>query len=315
MEASIFITYRCNARCKMCNTWKYPTDKKEELSIETIKKLPNNFKFINLAGGEPFVREDIEEIVEVISKKSKRIVISTNGFYTDRIVNLVKKYPKVGIRISIEGLPKVNDEIRGIPNGFDSALRTLLKLRELGSKDIGFAMTVSDENAKSLLELYDLMDSMGMQFATASVHNSFYFHKEDNAIKDTEMVASEFDKLSRKMLKSRNPKEWARAYFNYGMSNKIRYGKRLFPCTVGKDSFRLDPFGKIIPCEGMSCKVEMGDLNTQTFEEIWNSEQAEKVRNTVNKCKNNCWMVGNVIPIIKNNPIPVIKWVIKEKLT
>ena len=314
MEASIFVTYRCNAHCKMCNTWKYPTNIFEELSINTIKKLPNNFSFINLAGGEPFIREDIEEIVEVLSKKTKRIVISTNGYYTDKIVSLVKRFPKVGIRISVEGLPKVNDEIRGIENGFDRALRTLLILRELGSTDIGFSMTVSDENADSLLEVYNLMDAMGMEFATASVHNSFYFHKDDNFIKNPEKVAGEFDKLTKKMLRSKKPKQWARAYFNYGMAYKIRNKKRLFPCTVGTDSFRLDPFGKIIPCEGMACKMEMGDLKTQSFEEIWNSNEAKKVREVVLNCKNNCWMVGNVVPIIKKHPMKTIRWIVKKKI-
>lgn len=315
MEASIFLTYRCNAHCKMCNTWKYPTKREDELDIETIKKLPDNFSFINLAGGEPFIREDIEEIVEVLSKKTKRIVISTNGYYTDKIVSLVKRFPKVGIRISIEGLPKVNDEIRGIENGFDRALRTLLKLREMGSKDIGFAMTVSDDNAKSLLELYDLMDTMGMEFATSSVHNSFFFHKDDNVIKDPEMVAGEFDKLSEKMLRSRKPKQWARAYYNYGVSQKIRFNKRLYPCTVGTDSFRIDPFGNVIPCEGMACKMEMGNLKEQSFEEIWNSERAKKVREAVKVCKNNCWMVPNAIPVIKKHPIETLTWIVKEKIS
>ena len=60
--------------------------------------------FTNITGGEPFIRTDLKDIVRELYKKSDRIVISTNGFFTDRIVDLCKEFPQIGIRISIEGL-------------------------------------------------------------------------------------------------------------------------------------------------------------------------------------------------------------------
>lgn len=42
-------------------------------------------------------------------------------------------------------------------------------------KDVGFGMTVQDKNASDLVPLYKISDEMGMEFATASLHNSFYF--------------------------------------------------------------------------------------------------------------------------------------------
>ena len=103
LNGTVIITYRCNARCTMCNRFKQPSEPEDEISLDTIRKLPPMW-FTNITGGEPFLREDIEEIVGILLEKSDRIVISTNGFFTDRIVKLAKKYPQVGIRISIEGL-------------------------------------------------------------------------------------------------------------------------------------------------------------------------------------------------------------------
>ena len=131
--------------------------------------------FTNITGGEPFIRDDLEEIVEELGKLSDRIVISTNGFFTDRILKLTKRFPKVGIRISIEGLEKTNNEIRGLPNGFYRGYETLKQLRARGMKDVGFGMTIQDRNAADLVPLYNLSDELGMEFATASLHNSFYF--------------------------------------------------------------------------------------------------------------------------------------------
>ena len=90
MEGLLGITYRCNARCQMCNTWKFPTKKEKEVKVRDLEKSPR-MRFMNITGGERFLRKDIEDIVKVIEKKSRRIVISTNGFYTEKIMDLAKK--------------------------------------------------------------------------------------------------------------------------------------------------------------------------------------------------------------------------------
>ena len=95
----------------------------EEISLETIKKLPPMY-FTNITGGEPFIRQDLPDIVRELYKKSDRIVISTNGFFTDRIIKLCEEFPNIGIRISIEGLEQTNNEIRGLPDGFNRGYTT-----------------------------------------------------------------------------------------------------------------------------------------------------------------------------------------------
>ena len=132
-----------------------PSKIEEEISIETIKKLPKMY-FTNITGGEPFIRTDLKDIVRELYKKSDRIVISTNGFFTDRIVDLAKEFPQIGIRISIEGLEDTNNEIRGLENGYQRGYQTLKKLREMGMKDVGFGMTVQDKNAPDLVPLYNI---------------------------------------------------------------------------------------------------------------------------------------------------------------
>ena len=84
--------------------------------------------FTNITGGEPFIREDLGDIVRELYKKSDRIVISTNGFFTDRIIKLCEEFPNVGIRISIEGLEETNNKIRGLEDGFNKGYTTLKKL-------------------------------------------------------------------------------------------------------------------------------------------------------------------------------------------
>jgi len=313
LHGSIIVTYRCNAKCNMCDVWQYPTRAEDEIKLETLEKLPDMF-FANVTGGEPFIREDLPEIIKILRKKAKRIVISSNGFYTQRIINLFKEYPDLGIRISIEGLQKTNDQIRRIPNGFDRTLRSLLTLREMKIRDIGFGMTVQDLNAKDLIYLYSLAKALGYEFATASLHSSHYFHKLDNRINDVESVSEEFEKLIELMIRSNKIKEWFRAYFNYGLIHYISGNSRLLPCGMGENGFFLDPQGDILACNGMNEKKSMGNLNQSSWEQIWEGKQAEEVRSIVRDCPKNCWMIGSAAPAIWQHPITPLLWVANCKL-
>ena len=312
LNGTVIVTYRCNARCTMCNRYKAPSKPEEELSIETIKKLPRMY-FTNITGGEPFIREDLSDIVRELYKKSDRIVISTNGFFTDRIIKLCEEFPNVGIRISIEGLEKTNNEIRGLEDGFNKGYSTLKKLVELKHPDVGFGMTVQDRNAKDLVDLYNMSNELNMEFATASLHNSFYFVEAKNIIHDRLMVAKEFENLVNKLLESNSPKKWFRAYFNHGLINYIFGQKRLLPCDMAFDTFFIDPYGDVMPCNGTKEKEVMGNLNNQTWDELWNSEQAEKVRNKVRHCNRQCWMIGSVSPAMHKYIWKPAFWVIKHK--
>ena len=297
----------------MCDCFKYPTRPEEEIGIDTINKLPQ-MAFANITGGEPFIRKDIRDIVSAIRKKANRVVISTNGYYYDKILNLCEELRDVGIRISIEGLRESNDKIRGLKNGFDRGYGTLKKLVDIGHKDVGFGMTVQDINAHDLTNLYKISDDLGMEFATTTLHNSFYFRKTSNKIHDKEKVARAFEALINELLNSSSPKKWFRGYFNHGLINYIYENKRLLPCEMGSNAFFLDPYGDVIPCNGMIEKQSMGNLRDQSWNEIWNSKRAIEVRDNVKNCAKNCWMIGSVAPAMKQRIwIPAI-WVIKHKL-
>ena len=312
LNGTVIVTYRCNAKCTMCNRYKVPSNPEDEISIETISKLPEMY-FTNITGGEPFIRDDLKEIVRELYKKSERIVISTNGFFTDRIVELCKEFPQIGIRISIEGLEQTNNEIRGLDDGFNRGYTTLKTLVDMGMKDVGFGMTVQDKNAPDLVSLYNISDELGMEFATASLHNSFYFVESNNIIHDRLMVAENFEELINRLLESNSPKKWFRAYFNHGLINYIFSQKRLLPCDMSFDTFFIDPYGDVMPCNGTKEKEVMGNLNEQTWDELWNSEAADKVRKKVRHCDRNCWMIGSVSPAMHKYIWKPTLWVIRHK--
>ncbi|MDR1644543.1 MAG: radical SAM protein [Tannerellaceae bacterium] len=312
----IILTYRCPMRCKMCNIWAHPTMREKEITADEIRRLPK-VKFINLTGGEPFVRDDLEEVVSACFTRSPRVVISTSGWFDDKLIALAERFPQIGIRISIEGLEEKNDELRGRPGGFAKAIRTLGKLREMGVKDIGFGCTVSNNNSADMLKLYELSHSLGMEFATAAFHNSYYFHKYDNEITNKDEVCRNFAKLVDLQLKESHPKSWFRAFFNMGLIHYIEGRRRLLPCEAGLVNFFVEPYGDVYPCNGLEekyWKETMGNIRTTDFQTIWESRQADKVRRQVYNCPKNCWMVGTASPVMKKYIRIPLAWAIRNKI-
>jgi MoaA/NifB/PqqE/SkfB family radical SAM enzyme len=256
-----------------------------------LNKLPK-LVLVNLTGGERFVREDLEDIIRILFTKTDRVVISTSGWFEDRIIKMAQKFPNLGFRVSIEGLSQKNDELRGHEGGFDRGLRPLLELRRMGIKDIGFGITVSNSNSKDMLHLYELSKNLKMQFATAAFHNSFYFHKDDNTITNIEEVCGNFEELINRLMKDTHPKSWFRAFFNLGLINYIHGHRDCYLAKLVQRIFLLIPMGKFLPCNGMESKywyASMGNLHEVTdFNEIWNSERAKEIRAQVKQCPKNC---------------------------
>lgn len=316
-DVSIITTYRCQMRCKMCSIWKYPSDTMKEIEARDLEILPK-LKFANITGGEPFQRMDLEDIVEVAFKKAERVVISTSGWHYERALKLAEKFPNIGIRVSIEGLAQKNDDLRGREGGFDRGLRLLLDLSEMGIKDIGFGITVSNQNSDDMLWLYKLSKHLNLEFATATFHNSYYFHKDDNWVTNQDEVIANFKELMTYLLKENSPKSWYRAFFNLGLINYIKGGQRMLPCEAGNANFFIEPYGDVYPCNGLEDKIwkeSMGNIRDFTnFEDLWFSEQAQKVRDLVKICPKNCWMVGTAAPVMKKYITHPTGWVIKNKI-
>jgi len=311
MDGILAVTYRCNCKCVMCNTWEFPSDKAKEIVASDLVSLPQMVR-LNITGGEPFIKEDLGEILYVMKTKAKRIVISSNGMLTQKTLDVMSRHKDVGVRISFDGIGETHNEIRGVKNIHQKALETLKGLKSLGIKDLGMAVTVSDRNARHLVPLFRLAEENGVELATAILHNAYYFHKEDNRIEDKDLVERELNNLMREFLRSPHPKNWFRAYFTKGIADHMHGRQRAFKCTMAKDSFFVDPYGDVRPCNVMN--FPFGNIREKAFQEIWTGPAAEEARNRVNVCTSNCWMIGSVGHLIRRRLWVPLSWIARNKL-
>ena len=320
MQGSLITTFRCNAKCNMCNIWKCPTNPEKEIDYTYYEKLPAGLR-INITGGEATLRKDIDKIFEILYPKAELLELSTNGYNTEKIVELANKYPNILIRVSLEGLPKLNDDKRGIKDGFDHALRTMLELRKTKCKNIGFSVVISPDNYKDLLPLYELCVALGVELGNSVVHNSWYFHKEDNQITSDDAL-NEHEKFVKALLTSKRLgwknklKDYGRAYFNKSIHRRLRgddYGYRP-PCGALHDFFFVDPWGNVSPCNGSDEEWVMGNIKEDSFENIMNSDKAKEAAQKVADCKKNCAFIVTERHDMVRRPWKPVMWIIKNKI-
>jgi len=146
----LFTTGKCNAKCVQCFYANDMAKKAEDLSFDEIKKLSEtggNIKRLWLSGGEPTLREDLPEIIEMFYKNNHitDINLPTNALKADRLVEWVTRLRKscpecnITISVSFDGFGATHDTQRGV-NSFYITAAALKKLND-NFKDDGHVLT------------------------------------------------------------------------------------------------------------------------------------------------------------------------------
>lgn len=316
--AIIAVTLNCNSKCIMCNIWKNRLS--DELKPEDYLKLPPSLCEINITGGEPFLRNDLERIIENIkcACKNARIVISTNGYLFNKIEAKMKEIqyidPKVALRISLDGLEETHDKIRGLKGCFKNALESLWRAKRLGVRDLGISMTVSSINVKQIYDIFMLSKKLGVQFTiTYTSDSDIYFGNVDESIKLFNF--SDFNQqvsiIINERIRTLKPKEWARAWFESLLLYFIKNKKRPFPCDSAKGFFYMDSVGNVYGCHILNNYID--NLRARnSFEDLWRVEKRHKIYEYARKCTK-CWMVCTAKSEINNQKGIVALEILKMK--
>lgn len=312
------VTYWCNSRCIMCDIWKMKP--KNEYQAKDLRILPPSFRDINISGGEPFLRNDLPEIISVVKERcpKSRIIISSNGFLSDHIAKMTKEIlkidPNIGIGISIDGFESMHETVRRIPNGYKKCIQTISLLQGLGINNLRIGFTIVDENVSHLVKMHDVAKSLGIDFTLAYAQSSDHYFggirmSHQRSYLDLEQ---ELNELIRRQLSSVHPKQWLRAYFSYGIREFAK--TRLSPLTTraGIDHCYIDSWGNAYP--SVRDSICLGNIRSgQSFEEIWFSLKANKARRLIQKNPRNTWMICAARSSMRKNKTKIIWWIIKEQ--
>jgi len=243
-----------------CSIWK--EEGKGDLPFDKLQSIFENyphFTWVDLTGGEIFLREDLVAIVETIVAKSKRLELlhfPTNGLCprTEATIREIRKVfkGKLVITISIDGPRGLHDRIRGVNGGFDRAVLLLRNLLEqpMDQTAVYAGMTLISENVYAVTETRLALQEAIPGFKPQHLHVNFghaspFYHNENNlkpftgSLRTLESslasggfgVFAFLERVYRKL---------------YGTF--LRTGKTAVPCRSGEISLFINSCAELFPC-------------------------------------------------------------------
>lgn len=243
----------------------------------------HQLKSINITGGEPTLRKDLPQLIEMIISHCfalREIIINTNGFCTEKIIKqIINIYKILGIGkklwiyVSLDALDETAEKIRGIKRAHLKAMKTIHKLALLRKKypglQIGISCTITSKNYDKLEDVYRYALKMDIyvDFIYATV-NTAYINSEPQKDEfvlnplQTLAVIQFFENMGSNA-KISAPKDY------YRMLIKKIKGDNMRKSCIFRDGkgLLLEADGKVSLC-GMTNESLIGNLQLQTMDEI-----------------------------------------------
>lgn len=310
----LFTSFLCDARCVMCYTW-VKAKWEAQLSVKQLDSIlsdpliSRSLETVNLTGGEPTLRADLVELVEVLVRRCERlksIDIPTNGFVTERVVDrieqvlafLARSSVELAVTLSIDGVGAIHEQIRGRQGVFDNITRTVEELKELSEIyprfRLGMNTVISRHNAsrKHLEPMREFAAShgIGLNFTIAAVSEvgvESIAQGEPFEILPEQRpeIISFFEQLMEE--KAMEPQ--------YGefITHWLRTGKRNTGCAFrdGK-TILVEPNGKVFLC-GTFKEFQLGNLLEEGLQEVWPRQRKftqQQWNNRCETCVSNCYL-------------------------
>jgi MoaA/NifB/PqqE/SkfB family radical SAM enzyme len=320
-------TWVCDARCEMCNNWKWG-NRKEDMTLEQVDRVFDNpfwsnVENLNISGGEPTTRNDLPELVEMFQRRLPRlrkIGINTTGITHHRAIPMLTRIVEfcaakgllISIRVSLDGIGETHAQVRNVKNAFDKAGTTIAAMQALAEKpdnfQFGIAATIFKQNledAENILQWarekkLDVVFNM-LRFTDAMLHNK---HLEESvgfkSREETFMRKFFLDRVAEESVLS------GQSFMYLHYADMISNGyHRTMPCPFQRQGLLLNPNGDLHYCENSK---KLGNVLETPVEKIYfdaaNIEHREQLKRDVcttclSPCQVNVGAMKQVVPYVK----------------
>ncbi|OGR88222.1 MAG: hypothetical protein A3A86_04320 [Elusimicrobia bacterium RIFCSPLOWO2_01_FULL_60_11] len=320
----LFVTSRCNLKCKQCFYWEDMdlNQGKFDIKMEEVRALASSKTFqklmwMQIAGGEPFIRKDLVDIIQAFSRlpELRYVTIPTNGYFIDQVLEgaeaMAKACPNqfINIDISIDGMHEAHDHIRGVKGSFERLCKTLSRLRELRERTpnlgVGVILVQMSQNQK---ELEPLLDYVIRDLRPDHVALNMVRGNPREKISGEGIDMDVYERLFQRIEDAHVSGELKDFRSGMGMLNVAKdsllhdivlntrkSGFQMY-CKAGTLSLVIKDDCGVYPCEILTDK--MGNIREQSIDEIWNSEASKKIRHFIKDtkcfCTHECFFTSNI---------------------
>ena len=306
MSLTLSVTFRCNSRCRTCNVYNRISP---ELTVDewsrVFRSLGRAPAWITISGGEPFLRQDLKELVVSLYDICRPAIINipTNGLLTDRIPGIVTDLTRhcrgtqVVVNVSIDDIRERNDLIRGVPGSYERATATFKALKAIQAPNltVGIHTVISIYNVHRIPEIYDHLQTLGPDsYITEIAEERHELGTINSGITPgLEEYARAVDFLVSRMKQTgyrrvgRLTRAFRMEYYNL-VKDILRQKRQVIPCFAGFASAHIAPGGDVWLC---CIKAEpVGNLREAhyDFASVWNSREAREMRSDIKKRRCYC---------------------------
>ncbi len=241
------VTYRCNFRCDMCPYWSTPHDKNEQSPAafeEGAHKLADGMGnlMISLAGGEPLLRDDIVDIVGILSARHLPMVTTNGWLATREKARAMWRAGLYGVSVSLDfARAECHDAGRGVKGAFDRAVQALdhfSSTREKPRQKVNLMTVLRHDNLDEIEPLIKL----------AAEHRAYFMLQPYCEMKTGEAKFSPPRDAATKLLelKKRYPHFLSNTEFIRRFPQAADGG--VPGCVAGRSFFNIDTNGDISRC-------------------------------------------------------------------
>ncbi len=264
-------TWVCDARCTMCNNWKWG-DRKSDMTLAQLEPVMNHpfwgaVENLNISGGEPTTRNDLPEMVEMFHRhlpRLRKIGINTTGLTPHRAIPMLtrivefcaKQGTLISIRVSLDGIGDVHNQVRDVKRGFEKASQTIEAMQALAKThdnfQFGIASTIfatNMEDAENILAWartkgLDVVFNM-LRFTDAMLHNKELEEKIGFREREEAFMRKFFlDRVQEESVLS------GQSFMYLHYADMIANGyHRTMPCPFQSQGLLLNPNGDLHYCE------------------------------------------------------------------
>lgn len=298
------VTWRCNLNCRQCDIPLTGKKERPELTTEQICTAIQQLKdwlgpfHLNLAGGEPFIRKDIMDIIEFSSRNSITVGVTTNGMLiTEKIAKRIERSGIQSLNISLDSMtPKMHDYYRNRTGSHKRIMKLIERLNKPRDYCLVIATILMSQNAEEVVEMVDwvenkmlngiifqpLFSTFGKPYQSGWWKGCEFWPRTKEQLRKLDSVLDELIKGKKDgsaVVNSVRQLEAMRQHFHHPEIT----GRRR--CRADTKNFAINEYGDALLCFWLD---PVGSVLEHSPKEIWHSALAKQRRNQIRHCRRNC---------------------------
>jgi MoaA/NifB/PqqE/SkfB family radical SAM enzyme len=296
----LITTFRCNLKCAGCGSWKVKDH--NDLSLDEwrgVFRQLTSLDLVKVLGGEPFVRRDIVHLLASVREIIDPYILqlTTNGMLEDRVVDAIDAvaWPGLQLRISVDGLPKTHDTMRGVEGSHAKVLRTVRRVGELRAKHgfkFGINFAVTDASVGEFEDMLAFAAEVGADLIPGVNVDPFLVGTVPPEVRRPKVIM--VDDKERALAALEDARAGTRRqlpmvdHLVSRFVTKKTFAQQLhgdiqrFHCRELRDLLYLLPDGNVVRC-GLD-HTPIGNVREQSFDDIWFGQAIQPFRKKVEDC-------------------------------